>query len=267
MQPIIEQLVFWQCDAFVQSLVLLLGVTLVWVLIRRRVSQQWGIALFLLVFLKAIVPMTLPVPDALARFLPSSQFSHVMPPKPEPDGGTSHSSVEFGVLNVENNNSTLNTPNFSPTPLPGFTPENAMPVSQAPHETPVLEASTAIAESTQPAPAVLLPPDNAKGVATRPFSPSWGSVVLCVWLTGVSYLFGRLCLRQVRFSRQIRHARIIPATELAVDFKNLCRLLTLKNIPVYESAVVNSPAVYGLFRPVILLPAQLCQTISAMELR
>jgi beta-lactamase regulating signal transducer with metallopeptidase domain len=72
----------WQCGVVLDSLVLLLILSLVWLAIRRYVSPQWGIALFLLVMIKVAVPFSVSVPKTVSQWTPSSLVEQTVAVKP-----------------------------------------------------------------------------------------------------------------------------------------------------------------------------------------
>ncbi len=71
MESVQTGLLLWQCKAVFDSLCLLALVGILWFALRKRVSPQWGIALFLLVILKAAVPIAVPVPESIASHTPA----------------------------------------------------------------------------------------------------------------------------------------------------------------------------------------------------
>ncbi|MGL6193371.1 MAG: hypothetical protein ACRC2T_00945, partial [Thermoguttaceae bacterium] len=69
-----QSIAAWQFGVVLDSLVLLLFVSLIWLAIRRFASPQWGIALFLLVVFKAAFPVSVYAPATITQLMPSTVF-------------------------------------------------------------------------------------------------------------------------------------------------------------------------------------------------
>ncbi len=235
----------WQCRAIFESGLLLLLVAAIVMIFGRRLSPQWGIALLLLVVFKAVVPITLPAPEAVARFFPVRQdILEQQKPLPAP---------------------VVEQPRPEILPQPAFLPQlveqNRVTHEPLPVETavsPVLSTPQPIPE-TQPASKVVEVVPAPKIATPIPWSAVFGGL----WLAIVATLFGRLTVRQIAFHRQMRLARRIELEELPL----LCKRTGVNMTPVYESDAVGSPSVYGLFSPRIVLPSGLVESVSASELR
>jgi beta-lactamase regulating signal transducer with metallopeptidase domain len=97
--------------------------------------------------------------------------------------------------------------------------------------------------------------------------PSAVSMTIAIWFTVVALLTAIGITRQLRFHRSLRKARCVPVELLPLDFNGICRSLGMKPMPMYELTGLVSPAVYGLFRPIILLPKHLLATANDEEIR
>jgi beta-lactamase regulating signal transducer with metallopeptidase domain len=121
---------------------------------------------------------------------------------------------------------------------------------------------------------VVLQPARTAPTAT-PFRPSLRNrlsrlldILPAVWLCGVVLLGGRILLEQLRLSRCLRSARAVnDAAILALLEECKCCVGVETPLTVIETNRVNSPALYGLIRPWLLLPAGLLQNFSRGELR
>ncbi len=96
---------------------------------------------------------------------------------------------------------------------------------------------------------------------------TWPAVILLVWLVAVFVLLLLLIQRMLFVRGLIRQSE--PATRRLIDSLNQCqfRIGIRKNIELMISHNVQSPAVCGLFRPKILLPASLPGGLSGQKLR
>ena len=59
----------------VEAAVLLVVVSLIWLLLRRRISSQLTIGLFSLLLLKLAIPLPMVIPGSIARFWPSPRLA------------------------------------------------------------------------------------------------------------------------------------------------------------------------------------------------
>ena len=88
------------------------------------------------------------------------------------------------------------------------------------------------------------------------------------WACGVLVLLARLVRSQVRFHRVImRNASPIESGSLPVDFGGLLhRLRVGRQVRIVESESVSSPVVWGILRPMLILPAGISSSLSAGQL-
>jgi beta-lactamase regulating signal transducer with metallopeptidase domain len=85
---------------------------------------------------------------------------------------------------------------------------------------------------------------------------------------GVALILGLLYLRNLgRYSRIVHRAR--PADPAATAALRRCEaeLCLPRNVRILESDDIDSPSVFGWWRPALLLPAGLCQRLDAGSLR
>jgi len=272
----------WQCGVVLDSLLLLFLVGLIWLGIRRVVSPQWGIALFLLVMIKAIVPLSVSVPAAVGNLSMSQFLQRQVTATPESESpAASPQPLPQSIVDATNNDHVITTDEHSPFPheeetasfVPHVGAKNLLPLLE-PGDPPV-EALRATPRQEPGDPPVgaknLLPlqePGNPPVGALRATPQRVTTLLLVAWLTIVALLTARGLTRQIRFHRLLRRARCIAPELLPLDFEGLCRSLGIQRpVPVYELSEIASPAVYGLFRPKILLPQHLLATTNEEEIR
>jgi beta-lactamase regulating signal transducer with metallopeptidase domain/ketosteroid isomerase-like protein/DNA gyrase inhibitor GyrI len=103
--------------------------------------------------------------------------------------------------------------------------------------------------------------------ATGTIRPSWQTIAMAVWLVGIITFFALLLGRmlQLRHWHQLQKKREIPQWfhELLVDTAQHLGLQRLPAIVFSNKAV--TPAVYGMFRPVMLLPANYFDDLTEEE--
>jgi beta-lactamase regulating signal transducer with metallopeptidase domain len=96
----------------------------------------------------------------------------------------------------------------------------------------------------------------------------WQAYAMAAWVLGMAVLAGVLVLRMMklrRWHREQEKKKTIPPWfhELMVDTARRIKLERLPAIVFSEEAV--APAVYGVFRPVLLLPANYTENLSPEE--
>lgn len=289
-----NEVLLWYCGAVFDSLCLLALLGVLWFILRKRLSPQWGIALFGLVILKAVVPITVPIHENIARYMPSRQIERATPKKLAPIPSVAESP------GIAEKTETASAPHAL-IPMPEIhdidhrkeeidsTPENTYDKPDyefvsAVSSPALAEAETAIAtpEVAEPIPELIDVPENtamlfdndavspaavieADTHSTVNFSAE--KTVIAVWLFVASILLIRELRREIRFRKSFRTARPMSFDELPFDLNELNRSLGMRAVPIYELPGLSSPAVYGIFRPVILLPEHLIRTTSHEELR
>jgi beta-lactamase regulating signal transducer with metallopeptidase domain len=129
----------------------------------------------------------------------------------------------------------------------------------------------------QPAP--LLPLENFRGSiafsrAVVAFAPSplagFGSTLLAVWLAGAALIVGRLLFVSFQLHRAVRRAARRQEHDRAlVELVDALRrkLGIRRRVRVVLSDIVKTPALHGLLRPTLLLPARIPESFATDELR
>jgi beta-lactamase regulating signal transducer with metallopeptidase domain len=95
-----------------------------------------------------------------------------------------------------------------------------------------------------------------------------GAVAAIVWGVVAIALLTRLAWRNAMFSRRVRGS-MRPASSVHVALLEECRtrMGVRQRIELLQGDLVSSPAIYGLFRPRLLLPAAFVETGTSDQLR
>ncbi|MHB1305763.1 MAG: M56 family metallopeptidase, partial [Limisphaerales bacterium] len=89
-----------------------------------------------------------------------------------------------------------------------------------------------------------------------------------LWLTGFVLVAGRVIFGSVRFGRTLSACRPLARPVMAAALDDCRRRLGVRReVAVFESEAVRSPALCGLWRPCLLWPPGLADTLRAEELR
>ncbi|MBN1350558.1 DUF4412 domain-containing protein [candidate division KSB1 bacterium] len=217
----------WMSAMFWQVSLLILLITAIDVLIRKWAYPQLRYALWLLVLLKLVLP---------------------------PDWSSSSSVVSRATLLIQNHL----------TQQLGIQGRQQHDLSHA--EVTESQDRDSMPQNTQPAAISAAPGSiSQSSPESRQGGLSWQALLLAIWLLGM-VLFSMLLLLKIsklrRWHRQQQARQTIPEWfhELMLQ---TARRLKLEQLPaiVFSDAAVT-PAVYGVFRPVLLLPANYAETLS-----
>jgi beta-lactamase regulating signal transducer with metallopeptidase domain len=109
---------------------------------------------------------------------------------------------------------------------------------------------------------------SALGAAETPSPISWSQMMLPAWLLGAAAMMV-ICLGSYALTLwRIKHNRVPVNDALLHEIAALSRGLGIGRVPrVWMSPVVRSPAVTGLWRPVLLLPVGFDESLTAQEAR
>ena len=231
---------WWMKTSILDAVIVLAVVSLLWFAIRRRASPQLGYLLFLLVPLKLFVPLEIAVPERLVSWTPVVTSRIISQPSTtaEPRSDAGHVEPPLAL-------------NRSSAP-----PVSPMTVRQAaPNERAVVSEPM----GTPP------PPDVSIGTRSTPALPAW---IMLGWISGVLMLSARLVYSQVQFHRVImRNAKPIDPGLFSVDFGGLLRRIRLgQRVRIAESESVSSPVIWGILKPMLILPSGISSSLSAGQL-
>ena len=109
---------------------------------------------------------------------------------------------------------------------------------------------------------------SAVGAAETSAPISWSQIMLPAWLLGAAGMIV-LCLGSYALTLwRIKHNRVPVNDALLHEIATLAQGIGLRRVPhVWMSPVVRSPAVTGLWRPVLLLPVGFDESLTAQEAR
>jgi ankyrin repeat protein/beta-lactamase regulating signal transducer with metallopeptidase domain len=113
------------------------------------------------------------------------------------------------------------------------------------------------------------PVDEAPYSSSEPESAwNWRSLAASLWLTGVVCVAGTLAFRQRNFWVHFRQVRRSPSVRVTVLLEAAAAAAGLRKCPaIYELDGLAVPALAGLLRPVILLPAGIEGRISPSAIK
>ncbi len=260
---------FWFGTSILDAAIVLALAAALWTVVRKRASVQLGYCLFLLVLVKLFVPLEVAVPPQIAQWTPShiiqtawtsSRLSKEARPAEEPARESASPRKETGpqpAASPDNLGVTLQE-------YPSRTPPSIDRL-QTDEETP-MEVVTADNVSSQTA-AALSPVGTAVASDNKTTYPSLLTAVMLLWAIGACSLAIRLISVQIRFHRRLRNAKPVDVADLPVDFAQLCARIGLKRpVRFIESDAVVSPAVWGIRRPVVILPQDMCGSLTEAQL-
>ena len=114
-------------------------------------------------------------------------------------------------------------------------------------------------------------PDEAKDIEVSnrsDFNLSMDKVLLCIWLVGAMFFAIITLFRNFNFWRKIRREAPIIDKAVVDTLENFRVSLAIrKKVAVIVSDMVKSPALFGYFKPRLLLPLHFLDTIETDELR
>ncbi len=216
---------FYAWRISIQVSVLIAVLLVLDLLLRRHVRAVVRYAMWMLVFVKLLLPPTLSLPTGIGYYRP--EHKAVSQKQTEPV--------------VE-----------QPAPPVEVRPVHRESVVVSP---PTVDVSHANVVPAPAAPAVVRP------------AITWQGLVFLGWLAGVLTLSVYL-LRRVQYVRKLIHRSTPPADALADVLTQCAAVLRLRSCPALRlSDDAPGPAVCGLFRPVVLIPASMAENLSGERLR
>lgn len=214
--------------AFLQSAVLVIMLFGIDLLLRRRVRAVFRYCIWLLVLVKLILPPTLSLPTGIGYWVPDRVPVGFVVPEPSADVDP-----------------------FAAAEAPLVLPR---------------EPSSAVAPA-QPAPTAVVP-DGPVTPAVVHLTPITGKAILMLfWLVGM-LAFAVVLAQRMRFVRGLVAAGTAAQGQL-LDLLEACRrqIGVRGRVELRISDALSSPAVCGLLRPTILMPASLVDKLSPEGLK
>ncbi|MFH1923706.1 MAG: carboxypeptidase regulatory-like domain-containing protein [Planctomycetota bacterium] len=258
----------WVVISTVDATVVLAAVTAVWLLCRRKLSAQFGYLLFLLVFLKLLLPLEIAVPRHWAVCSPGYHAGRWLGMSQRSPGaivpGEERTKTHHDL--VAGNRDKVAGPAESPVGQAGSTP--AIPAGSAGLDRSILEGrslpdeqeSAAVVRSIEAAPTVSGESEPGPAISLA----AWA---MLAWASAVLALLGVFTVMQWRLSREMRGARPIDPGHLPLLSEALREKIGLRRtVPIVQSERTASPVVWGVFRPVVILPTELCDGLSSKQL-
>jgi beta-lactamase regulating signal transducer with metallopeptidase domain/ankyrin repeat protein len=109
-------------------------------------------------------------------------------------------------------------------------------------------------------------PSGQRSLPSNAFWISWWTVAATFWLVGTLVSLGLMIGAQVLLWRRLRQDRLPVDPAIFAVWNKCCQRLRIKSSPVLRlSRDVHSPALVGLFRPVLLLPEGQLAAFSAED--
>jgi beta-lactamase regulating signal transducer with metallopeptidase domain len=229
----------------IQSGVLITLLLLIDFGLRRKVRAVFRYWLWMLVFVKLVLPTSLATPVSIGRlagdkldYFSTQQVWHTDPEA----ANTMREQATAENVGVGTTSAMETYPPVTPAPAP----------------------STSNPTQIEPD---ALQPTTLAGVQDRPGAITWQAVLFLVWVV-IAAAMGLLLLQRAFFVRGLVAQSWQPGS-LLIDALEFCRKQMHLRCRVGLKVSVNtvSPAVCGLFRPVILVPASLASNLSSRDLR
>lgn len=240
--------------ASAKAAVLVLLVLAANVLLSHWIAARWRYLLWGLVALRLVLPPLLPSGASLFN-LWALGMSLASSPATPAQALVSPAVVPPPMLDPE------------PSPAAAVPAEVPAPVPA----TPLLTADPVLAPAAaSPKTALESEPGTSAAVHSLPWrihvSPWLAGFAL--WLAGVVALLGAMLVRHGRLAARVRHETRIAAPAV-LELLAVCQaeLKMSGVVAVVETPAVQSPALLGIFRPRLLLPAGLAASLGREELR
>jgi beta-lactamase regulating signal transducer with metallopeptidase domain/uncharacterized GH25 family protein len=219
-------------NALIDGVIILAIISAIWLIIHKRASAQLGYGLFLLVLLKIIVPVEFAVPLWVSYCSPRNAVEQVV----------QWSTVDIGEsMQLQTDAMTLQSTQYPPD----------VSVNSFTQNTPTITfASAPTAETKAP----------ATPLTTK-------SKIMVVWLTVVLILLLWFLWVQKLTRDILKASSHVDPESLPVNYQKLRKLAGVsKDIPIYENSIIASPAIWGVQKPFLILPADLKSTMTGSQL-
>ena len=227
---------FWLLRASGQAAVLVMIVLLTQWLFKKSLNARWRYALWLLVVARLLLPAT---PQSALSLFNFARIDRTF---------------------IRAKTSMVPAPTVRASVVPELSVQPLVVASPAPSS----GFETHVAPAALPAPLINRQDSHVASFQWRNLLP----VFAIIWAIGAVLLSLRVAFQTVVFVRALRGVK--PVTDIAaLELFEECKSIIRVRAPVrlVETEQVRSPALYGLFRPCLLLPAGMIDGFSAQELR
>jgi beta-lactamase regulating signal transducer with metallopeptidase domain/Leucine-rich repeat (LRR) protein len=216
-------------DALIDGTLLLAAVALAWLVLRRRASAQLGYLLFLLVSARMAVPLAVPVPASIGWLSPREAGARIW----QRFGADSH------ISRPERTTVRADSINDLDTQVDFTAHADLLPY----------QSTTAVASSSRP---------------QRLSVKTW---LMLGWSSIVASLLARFSWIQWSTSQRFRNARLTDPAAIAIDMTSLGRRVGLRRtVPIATTPLVDSPVIWGLWRPRLIMPPGLADRLPHAQL-
>jgi beta-lactamase regulating signal transducer with metallopeptidase domain len=223
----------WMLRASWQASVIAALVLLVQWLFQKELSPGWRSALWLLVLARLALPVSTETVFSVHNFTTPAAV------RDQRNGGHADVLPDREVF------SRLPASEVVAVPLAGQPPLNARETAHT----------------------LTTPPPLAFNGA-QPAANRWLTALSVVWVAGAFLCALRLICLNARFRLRLRGAVSIEEPEVARVLDQCRERMRLRSkLRLFETSEVRSPALYGLFRPRLLLPAGMTRAFTLRELR
>ena len=245
----------------------------IWLLIRRHASPRMGHLLFLLIPLKLILPVHVNAPRALAGWFPTVVISSWISDSAA-RGMIQGEASTLDVLTINAGSSPRDSGNVIDPDAPDsvLAASTAMPqpvphpdIDHAPRSDQDLTSKRVPRSVTDPS--VTRPSAIQISNAATP-RLSVLAIAMLGWTLCVVFLTAKLCWIQVQFRRRVNRLRRDPQTVSDMDLRELCQRAGVRTpVTLLVTDEIAVPAVWGILRPVILLPRRVFHALSPGQLQ
>ncbi|MHC4692964.1 MAG: M56 family metallopeptidase [Planctomycetota bacterium] len=253
---------YYALRMFVQSSVLIILLIIIDFMLRKKVRSVFRYCMWMLVFVKLILPPSLSLPTGIGYWCGDSLSTERIISKPTVDNISTTESIRSDIF--EHSVTSTGPSQARPSHVASETSVVVTPVMSE-----MSEDSAAITEPSQGQPSEHLPVNSAfiESILTILSVISWQAVVFLIWLTGI-FVFSLLLIQRM-FSVLGLIAQSEPAKGRLLETLDQCRRRVGigRNVGLRLSSHAHSPAVCGLFKPIILMPSSLLEELSKDKLR
>ncbi len=253
--------------------ILLLVLWGVWLLLRRRVSPQFGYCLFLLVLVRVAIPWEIPAPAWYKTLSPSQFVGEIL--KPAHDGAVdavqSPAVVQTTSTHFISAGNSPNEESASPTegPVQAAVGSSAVFENGHPNRAAVdVDFATAGANALPSKADLRQQVDLAVQPNTDGPALSVAAWMMLGWAIVVSALLAWAVLLHRRLWRVMSRAIPIEPYHIAINLDELRhRAGVRQSVSLLVSDELTSPAVAGLWKPRIVLPVGIADMLTPDQLR